>query len=66
MESIDWIILGSILAYICITFIVAGICESNKSAGGMILGAIWPLWPLLALMYGCLVLGEKIGKKLKK
>lgn len=65
MESIDWIILGSILAYICITFIVAGICES-KSDGGMILGAIWLLWPLLALCYGCLVLGEKIGEKLKK
>lgn len=65
MESIDWIILGSILAYICITFIISGICE-GKSDGGMILGAIWPLWPLLALCYGCLVLWEKIGEKLKK
>lgn len=65
MNANDWLILGGILAYIMITFIIAGICES-KSDGGMILGAIWPLWPLLALMYGCMVLGEKIGKKLKK
>lgn len=65
MTQIDWIILGSILAYISFTFIMAGICES-KSEGGVILGAIWPLWPLLALMYGCLVLGQKIGQKKTK
>lgn len=65
MDANDWIILGSILAFLCITFIIAGICES-KSEGGGIFGAMWPLWPILLLMYGSMVLGEKIGKKLKK
>lgn len=65
METMDWIVLGSILAYLSITFIIAGICE-GKSEGSGLLGAMWPLWPILLLIYGSTVLGEKIGKKLKK
>lgn len=65
MDANDWIILGSILAFLCITFIIAGICE-GKSEGSGVLGAMWPLWPILLLIYGSMVLGEKIGKKLKK